>query len=266
LLLKQMGTELARSRYDARFPHRFPVMARLPRLSPVDVPVHVLQRGNNRQAVFHGDDDYAFYLDTLRMAAREHDFAIHAFSLMPNHVHLVGTPKVADSLSRTLQAVGRRYTRYFNAAASRSGTLWEGRFRSTVLDPAEWVLPMMLYVESNAVRAGLVTTSEEDRWSTYRHHVGIQSIPWVSDHYCYWRLGNTPFERQSRYRALWHEGLGSDQLEKIRQHVHSGWPLGSDAFLATLARTGGRRVAPLPKGRPARQFAEVGTEGEAAIE
>ncbi|MCL6467300.1 MAG: transposase, partial [Ralstonia sp.] len=114
-------------------------MARLPRLSPIDVPVHVLQRGNNRQTVFRGDDDYAFYLDTLRMAAREHDFAIHGFSLMPNHVHLVGTPKVAESLSRTLQAVGRRYTRYFNAAADRSGTLWEGRFRSTVLDPAEWV-------------------------------------------------------------------------------------------------------------------------------
>lgn len=89
-------------------------------------PVHVLQRGNNRQAVFRADEDYAFYLDTLRMAAREHDFAIHAFALMPNHVHLVGTPKAADSLSRTLQAVGRRYTRYFNAAAGRSGTLWRG--------------------------------------------------------------------------------------------------------------------------------------------
>lgn len=235
-------------------------MARLPRLSPVDVPVHVLQRGNNRQLVFRGDDDYAFYLDTLRMAAREHDFAIHAFALMPNHVHLVGTPKVAESLSRTLQAVGRRYTRYFNAAAQRSGTLWEGRFRSTVLDPAEWVLPMLLYVESNAVRGGFVATPEEDRWSTYRHHVGIQSIPWVSDHYCYWRLGNTPFERQSRYRTLWHEGLGSDQIAKIRQHVHSGWPLGNDAFLATLARTGGRRVAPLPKGRPPRQAAEPEAE------
>ncbi|MGN8064461.1 transposase [Ralstonia wenshanensis] len=236
-------------------------MARLPRLSPTDVPVHVLQRGNNRQVVFRGDDDYAFYLDTLRMAAREHDFAVHGFSLMPNHVHLVGTPKVADSLSRTLQAVGRRYTRYFNAAADRSGTLWEGRFRSTVLDPAEWVLPMLLYVESNAVRAGLVSTPEDDRWSTYRHHVGIQSIPWVSDHYCYWRLGNTPFERQSRYRTLWHEGLGSDQLAQIRQHVHSGWPLGNEAFLATLARAGGRRVAPLPKGRPPRQPAEAVAEG-----
>ncbi|AXV80427.1 transposase [Ralstonia solanacearum] len=238
-------------------------MARLPRLSPVDSPVHVLQRGNNRQAVFRADEDYAFYLDTLRMAAREHDFAIHAFALMPNHVHLVGTPKVADSLSRTLQAVGRRYTRYFNAAAGRSGTLWEGRFRSTVLDPAEWVLPMILYVEANAVRAGLVATPEEDRWSTYRHHVGIQSIPWVSDHYCYWRLGNTPFERQSRYRTLWHEGLGSDLIARIRQHVHSGWPLGGEAFLATLARAGGRRVAPLPKGRPPRGPADVGTEVEA---
>ena len=129
-------------------------MARLPRLSPIDVPVHVLQRGNNRQAVFRTDEDYAFYLDTLRMAAREHDFAIHAFSLMPNHVHLVGTPKVVDSLSRTLQAVGRRYTRYFNGAADRSGTLWEGRFRSTVLDPAEWVLPMLLYVGPKPDRGG----------------------------------------------------------------------------------------------------------------
>ncbi|CAJ0799449.1 hypothetical protein LMG7141_03677 [Ralstonia condita] len=235
-------------------------MARLPRLSPVDVPVHVLQRGNNRQTVFRTDEDYVFYLDTLRMAAREHDFAIHAFALMPNHVHLVGTPKAPDSLSRTLQAVGRRYTRYFNAAAERSGTLWEGRFRSTVLDPSEWVLPMQLYVESNAVRAGLAATPEEDRWSTYRHHAGIQSIPWVSDHYCYWRLGNTPFERQSRYRALWHEGLGPDQLTQIRQHVHSGWPLGGEAFLATLARMGGRRVAPLPKGRPPRRTEESGRQ------
>ncbi|NUA27971.1 transposase [Cupriavidus basilensis] len=226
-------------------------MARLPRFSPASLPALVLQRGNNRQPVFLGTDDYLHYLDCLRMAAREHDLAIHAYALRPNHVHLVATPRHADSLSLTMQAVGRRYARYFNRVADRTGTLWDGRFRSAVFDPAAWMLPAMQYVEGNAVRAGEAISAEADRWSSYRHHAGIEASPFVSDHSAYWALGNTPFERQSNYRAVTAEGLSSMTLATLRSHAHSGWPLGDAAFLAQLERQGGRRVQPLPKGRPA---------------
>lgn len=225
-------------------------MARLPRFSPAGLPALVLQRGNNRQDVFLGPDDYLHYLDCLRMAAREHDLAIHAYALRPNHVHLVATPKGPDSLSLTMQAVGRRYARYFNRVANRTGTLWEGRFRSAVFEPAPWMLPAMLYVEGNALRAGEVSTPEADRWSSYRHHAGIEASPFVSDHSAYWELGNTPFERQSNYRMLTAEGLSGRTLQILRSHAHSGWPLGDEAFLAQLERGSTRRVQPLPKGRP----------------
>ncbi len=182
----------------------------------------MLQRGNNRQPVFLAPDDYLHYLDSLRMAAREHDLAIHAYGLRPNHIHLVATPRGPDSLSLTMQAIGRRYARYFNRTAGRTGTLWEGRFRSAVFDPAEWMLPAMLYVEGNAVRAGETVTPEADRWSSYRHHVGIEASALVSDHSAYWELGNTPFERQSNYQSLSNEGLSGRTLAVLRKHAHSG--------------------------------------------
>lgn len=227
-------------------------MARLPRFSPAGLPALVLQRGNNRQPVFLGPDDYLHYLDCLRMAAREHELAVHAYALRPNHIHLVATPKGPDSLSLAMQAVGRRYARHFNRVANRTGTLWEGRFRSAVIEPNAWLLPAMLYVEGNALRAGDVMTAEADRWSSYRHHAGIESSPIVSDHSAYWELGNTPFERQSNYRALTAEGLSGKTLATLRQHAHSGWPLGDAAFLTQLERHATRRVQPLPKGRPRR--------------
>ncbi|QYY31328.1 transposase [Cupriavidus pinatubonensis] len=240
-------------------------MARLPRFSPAGLPALVLQRGNNRQPVFLGPDDYLHYLDSLRMAAREHDLAIHAYGLRPNHIHLVATPRGADSLSLTMQAVGRRYARYFNRTANRTGTLWEGRFRSAVFDPAEWMLPAMLYAEGNAMRAGEVMTPEADRWSSYRHHVGIEASALVSDHSAYWELGNTPFERQSNYRTLSNEGLSGRTLATLRKHAHSGWPLGGDGFLSQLERQATRRVQPLPKGRPKREAGAEATEPDESV-
>lgn len=231
-------------------------MARLSRFSPAGFPALVLQRGNNRQPVFLGPDDYLHYLDCLRMAAREHELAVHAYALRPNHIHLVATPKGPDSLSLAMQAVGRRYARHFNRVANRTGTLWEGRFRSAVIEPNAWLLPAMLYAEGNALRAGEVMTAEADRWSSYRHHAGIESSPLVSDHSAYWELGNTPFERQSNYRALTAEGLSGKTLATLRKHAHSGWPLGNEAFLAHLERHATRRVQPLPKGRPRRASEE----------
>ncbi|HVL09552.1 MAG TPA: transposase [Burkholderiaceae bacterium] len=233
-------------------------MARLPRLQVAGVPVHVLLRGNNRQPVFFADGDYALYLDCLRMAAREHDFAVHGFALLPNHIHLIGTPRQPDSLSKTMQAVGRRYTRQVNLLTGRSGTLWEGRFRSMLFDPAQYLLPLLCYVDTNPVRAGMVAMPEHYRWTSFRHHAGLESVSWVSDHSDYWALGNTPFERQLRYREYCVEGLSERQLQELRAHVHSGWPLGEEAFLTRLARGVERRVSPLAKGRPPR--AKVSTD------
>lgn len=239
-------------------------MARLPRFSPAGLPALVLQRGNNRQPVFLGPDDYLHYLDCLRMAAREHELAVHAYALRPNHIHLVATPKGPDSLSLAMQAVGRRYARHFNRVASRTGTLWEGRFRSAVIEPETWLLPAMLYIEGNALRAGEVMTPDADRWSSFRHHAGIEASPLVSDHSVYWELGNTPFERQMNYRTLTAEGLSGNTLATLRKHAHSGWPLGSDAFLAQLERHAMRRVQPLPKGRPRRATDDDAEEAAAS--
>jgi len=177
---------------------------------------------------------------------------VHAYVLMPDHFHLLLTPGDAASLSRTMQSLGRRYVRWFNQRHARSGTLWEGRFRSTVIEPGPYLLDCMRYVELNPARSGLVADAATYPWSSLPHHLGLAADPLVSDHPRFWSLGNTPFERQAAYARSCATPLDADVVDRIRDSCHRGWPLGGEAFLETLARQTPRRLVRKPVGRPRR--------------
>jgi putative transposase len=146
---------------------------------------------------------------------------------MPNHVHLLLTPSLERGLSRFMQALGRRYVRWFNGQHHRTGTLWEGRFRSTLIEDDRYLLACMRYIELNPVRAVLAASPGEYRWSSYSHHVGHTVDPLISDHPLFWSLGNTPFERQSAYERLFESPLAGDQLSELRRATNRGWALTS---------------------------------------
>jgi len=191
-------------------------------------------------------------LADLRALAREHGLAVHAYVLMPDHFHLLLTPREAGALSRAMQALGRRYVRAFNQRHARTGTLWEGRFRSTILDPTTCLLDLMRYVEGNPARAGLVQDAADYPWSSLAHHLGRRTDPLVSDHAVFWALGNTPFERQAAYQRLCAVPLDAAVLARIGAATQYGWPLGGADFLAQLGQQTPRRLVRRPAGRPRR--------------
>jgi putative transposase len=225
-------------------------MARLPRFFAQGEVQHVIQRGNNREPTFASDDDYAFYLDCLLRASEAHELTIHAYVLMTNHVHLLASPAHEQSLPKTLQSVGRRYVQYFNYTYQRSGTLWEGRYRATVVEAERYLLTCMRYIELNPVRAGMVEHPADHPWSSYRVNGQGESDPLVSPHQVYRGLGRSDEDRQSAYRQLFRAQVAKDDLEAIRESTHKGWVLGNDRFRAKIERLSGRRASPLPKGRP----------------
>jgi len=225
-------------------------MARLPRLTAPGLPHHLIQRGNNRQAIFVDDDDRVRFLGDLGELAAAMGLAVHAYVLMPNHVHILATPAERDTTARVMQALGRRYVRYFNDRQRRSGTLWEGRYRSTVVETDRYLLACMRYIEMNPVRAGLAGEPARYRWSSHAHHVGVRADPLLSEHAAYWALGNTPFERQLAYRGLFEGEQDADEVRSIRYATQHGWALGQAGFADALGEDVGRRAAPRPAGRP----------------
>lgn len=224
-------------------------MSRLPRLFVPGLPLLITQRGNNGSTIFQDEADYRQYLQWLRDALREDAVALHAYVLMPDHVHLLISAGEDKAPGRLMQRIGRQYVRWFNDRHHRSGTLWEGRYRSTVLEPQNWLLPATTYVERNPVRKGFVIESDHYPWSSARHHSGLSHDPLVTDHALYWALGNTPFERQAAYRRLLAAGHAPDQLERVRYAAHHGWMLG-EMQLSAQDPQPSRRLNPLPKGRP----------------
>jgi putative transposase len=225
-------------------------MARLPRLTAPGFPHHLIQRGNNRQAIFVDDSDRALYLRELAELAGVHGLAIHAYVLMPNHVHLLATPAQHETLSRLMQGLGRRYVRCFNDRHRRTGTLWEGRYRSTVVETDRYLFACMRYIDMNPVRAGLVNDAVLYRWSSHAHHIGLHADPVVTEHAAYWALGNTPFERQVAYRRLFELNQEASEIESIRYATHHGWALGQPGFADAVAQGAGRPALPRRAGRP----------------
>lgn len=228
-------------------------MARLPRLSLPGYPHHVIQRGNNRQAIFSSAADYQTLLDLIEENAKKFGVALHAYVLMSNHFHLLVTPESIDSLPRMMQAVGRRYVRHFNDRQGRTGTLWEGRYRSTLIQTESYLLACMAYIDLNPVRAGLVAQARDYPWSSHGHYAGLRSDRLVTPHPLFWTLGNTPFAREAAYAEMVHAGVPAEQQAALTQSVLSGWALGDTDFVADLQKRTQRRVSKTQAGRPLRK-------------
>ena len=225
-------------------------MARLPRLTLPGYPHHVIQRGNNRQAIFASTADYPVLLDLLRDNAQKFSVAIHAYVLMSNHFHLLATPQTADGLPQMMQAVGRSYVRTFNNAQGRTGTLWEGRYRSTLIQSDRYLLACMVYIDLNPVRAGLVAQADDYPWSSHAHYIGRQVDKLVTPHPLFWELGNTPFAREAAYAELVHTGIAGAEQAALTEATLRGWALGGADFVAELQKISPRRVSKAKPGRP----------------
>lgn len=225
-------------------------MARLPRLTVADFPHHVIQRGNDRQAIFRDDVDFTRMLDLLSEHAVREKVAIHSYVLMSNHLHLLVTPQTATGLPRMMQAVGRRYVQYFNRRHGRTGTLWEGRYRATAIQTDRYCLACMTYIDLNPVRAGIVKRAEDYSWSSHGHYRGLRSDKVVSVPPVYWQLGNTPFEREARYSELVAQGPTIEVQRSLTDATLKGWALGDPEFLALLQTRTTRRLA---RGTPGRR-------------
>ncbi len=225
-------------------------MARLGRYFLPDQPLHVIQRGNDRRAVFFTPDDYARYRDWLIAAAGEYGCAVHAYVLMTNHVHLLVTPSSATSLPSTMQSLGRRFVRHINRAHRRTGTMWEGRYRAAPIDSDAHFLACCRYIELNPVRARMVAHPRDYVWSSYAAHAGGAKDPLARDHRLYRALGRSAAERQKAYRELFRGALPTAFIEALRAATNGGWALGDERFKREIAKMAGRRATPLPKGRP----------------
>ncbi len=225
-------------------------MARLPRLTLPGYPHHILQRGNNRQMIFSSDSDRQFLLNLLAENSEKFGVAIHSYVLMSNHFHLLATPGTWDGLPQMMQAVGRRYVRLFNDSHGRSGTLWEGRYKSTVIQSDRYLLACMVYIDLNPVRAGMVQTPEDYPWSSYAHYAGMRADKLITPHPMYWQLGNTPFSREAAYVDLVRLGIATDELRDLTQSVLHGWALGEGKFVIELQGKTQRRVSKASAGRP----------------
>lgn len=224
-------------------------MARLPRLTLPGYPHHVIHRGNNGQTVATDEIDFAFLHRVLVEQARLHEVAVHAYALVPRELHLLVTPQAGDALGRMMQGVGRAYVRHFNARCGRTGTLWEGRFRSGPLQPDKYLLDCMTLLDLLPVRAGLVEAPAGWAWSSHGHYAGLRPDRLVSPHPAYWQLGNTPFAREQAYAHRVAAGLAASVERALTDAAWHGWALGDEAFVDALQPRSERR---LTKGRPGR--------------
>ena len=227
-------------------------MARQPRLAVAGHPYHVIHRGHDRQPIVRDDADRKTFLALLDTHARACQVAVHAYVLMDNHVHLLITPETDDALPRFMQALGRSYVRYFNQRHARSGTLWEGRYRSNLIESERYLLACMVYIDLNPVRAGMVEQAQDYRWSSHRHCIGQQTDNVVSPHALFWALGNTPFAREAAYAELVQAGLAAGQTQAFTRAALTGWALGDTDFLDLVQKNTLRRLTPRKPGRPSR--------------
>jgi putative transposase len=225
-------------------------MARLPRLTVPGYPHHVIQRGNNRQPIFVTTADYELLLSLLEEHAKKQQVALHSYVLMSNHFHLLATPQTEEGMPRLMQSVGRSYVRIFNQRHGRTGTLWEGRYRSTLIQAERYLLACMVYIDLNPVRAGMVADPADYPWSSHAHYVGRRTDRLVTPNALYWELGNTPFARELAYAELVRSGLSSAQQQALTDSALRGWALGEPDYVQDLQRRTERRVAKARAGRP----------------
>jgi len=228
-------------------------MPRRPRIILPGIPLHMIQRGNNRQACFYADEDYLAYLDCLGEYARTSHCAVHAYVLMTNHVHLLVTPETKSGAGELMKRLGQRYVQYTNRTYRRSGTLWEGRFRSCLTQEESYVLSCYRYIELNPVRADMVSHPAEYRWSSYRTNAQGEVSPLVQPKKQYELLGSDIPTRQSTYRELFRYHLDPGFVDEIRSATNGNYALGSARFKAQVSAALGRRAMPGKSGRPSKR-------------
>ena len=232
-------------------------MPRQPRLDLPGVPQHVIQRGNNRQPCFLREQDYRCYVTQLNDAARSHDCRIHAYVLMTNHVHLLITPRAAGAVAQTMQSLGRRYVGYINATYRRSGTLWEGRYKSCLIDSQHYLMTCYRYIELNPVRAAMVDAPGAYPWSSYRCNAeGIVDML-VQPHEEYLGLGSTTEQRCAAYRSMFLDAIGQDRLDEIRVYIQQQRAWGTSRFQAAIEAELQRVAIARPRGRPSKIPLEI---------
>lgn len=224
-------------------------MARQARTVIPGQAMHVMVRGNNREVLFFGDADRKIYLDWLREAAKQFSCSVHAFALMPNHVHLLMTPLHEESLAKTMQSLGRRYAQYFNQQHHRSGTIWEGRYRSSLIDP-DYFLRCQRYIELNPVRTGFHSNPQDSAWTSFATHIGGNAEPWLVDHQHFWKLGNTPFERQMSWASFVKEGAPHWEDVQITESLIRSKPWVSDIYAKKLFKDTPELAQIRYRGRP----------------
>jgi putative transposase len=214
------------------------------------LPHHVVHRGNNGQTVLTDELDYGFLHGVLVEQSRQHDVAVHAYSLLPTELHLLVTPQSNQALGRLMQGIGRAYGRHFNARHGRTGTLWEGRFRSGLLQPDKHLLDCMTLLDQLPVRAGLVTAPAEWSWSSHAHYIGRRPDRLISAHPAFWHMWNTPFAREQAYAERVAAGLPASLEGALSDAARHGWVFGDEAFVAGLQHSSDRRLTKRRPGRP----------------
>ena len=225
-------------------------MARLQRVTPAGIPVHLLHRGNNRQACYKNSGDYSAFLWWLREYSEKFMVEIHSWALMGNHYHLLCTPQIEDGLSRMVQALGRQYVRYFNRQNQRTGTLWEGRYRSCLVQPDSYLLEVYRYIELNPVRAALASNPAEYSWSSYQINASGKPSALCKPHAEYLKLGETRAECAENYTVMCESGLDEKRLEEIRKSINKGLAFGDEEYKIEVEELTGRRQKALKSGRP----------------
>ena len=237
-------------------------MPRRPRIKLANIPLHVVQRGVNREPCFFAEEDYQCYLHWLFEAAVDWRCQVHAYVLMTNHVHLMVTPQTTDGLAKLMQSVGRRYVQYVNRFYKRSGTLWEGRFKSSLIQTEEYFLLCQRYIELNPVRANMVNDPALYRWSSYRHHAFGQTDQRLQHHPLYLALGINDDARRATYRDLFRSELDDAAIADVRLALSQGQPLGSEKFKEAMCAATGVRQTQARRGRPSSQAEVLAVENQ----
>ncbi len=213
-------------------------------------PYHIVQRGNNREPCFVEPENYQFYLGLWQELSLKFGVAVHAYCLMTNHVHFLVTAKTTDSISLVMKQVGSRYAQYFNKKYGRTGPLWEGRHKSSLIQAEKYLLTCYRYIELNPVRANMVASPEEYKWTSYHANAWGDMSGWLLPHEEYNRLGRDTQERCFFYRELFRCQVGSDDLHRIRKAAHYCQPIGDDCFAQKISQKYGITLGQMARGRP----------------
>jgi REP-associated tyrosine transposase len=225
-------------------------MPRRPRVHLDGIPLHIVQRGHNRQPCFFAEEDYHIYLHWLGEALKKEKCSLHAYALMTNHVHLLLTPQDAKSVPKLIIALGRRYVQYINVTYRRTGTLWDSRYKSSLIQAEPYLLACQRYIELNPVRAAMVDDPAHYRWTSYRTNALSQASEIITPHPLYRALGKTDTERHSTYRGMFRTQLDREAIDNIRLALNQSQPLGNERFYQHIEKMTGQRREGKARGRP----------------